>query len=68
MKFEELPHEIQMIAAQTLSNRISGLGVGFTEQTEPVKALAREVRDAFIEMCSQPELALIPSDSVQKVE
>lgn len=59
MKFEELPHELQLIAAQTLSNRLSELGVGMNERIEPVKTLAREVKEAFIELYlpSESELA-----------
>ncbi|OWF84422.1 formyltetrahydrofolate deformylase [Yersinia entomophaga] len=52
MRFVELPLEMQLIAAQTLSNRLSTLGMGMDEQIEPVKTLAREVREAFIELYS----------------
>lgn len=68
MKFEEIPHELQLIAAQTLSNRLSTLGVGMNEQIEPVKTLAREVREAFIEMYFQPESASVQNDNGQERE
>ena len=68
MKFQELPREVQLIAAQTLSNRLSTLGVGVNERTEPVKILAREVRDAFIEMYFQPESASVQHDNDQTCE
>lgn len=55
MRFDELPFEMQLIAAQTLSNRISTLGMGMGEKIEPVKTLAREVREAFIELHSSGE-------------
>ena len=66
MRFEELPREVQLIAAQTLSNRLSALGVGVNERTEPVKTLAREVRDAFIEMYFQQEPASVQHDNGQE--
>lgn len=68
MKFEELPREIQLIAAQALSNRLSTLGSGVKEQIEPVKTLAREVREAFIEMYSQQEPASVQHDNGQERE
>lgn len=68
MKFEELPREVQLIAAQTLSNRLSMLGAGVKERTEPVKTLAREVREAFIEMYFQPESASVQNDNGQERE
>ncbi|CNL30382.1 phage protein [Yersinia frederiksenii] len=66
MIFVELPREVQLIAAQTLSNRLSMLGVAMNEQIEPVKTLAREVREAFIEMYSQQEPASVQHDNGQE--
>ncbi|CNH96761.1 phage protein [Yersinia intermedia] len=68
MRFVELPREVQLIAAQTLSNRLSTLGVGMDEKIEPVKTLAREVREAFIELYFQPESASIQHDNGQERE
>lgn len=68
MKFDDLPPEVQLIAAQALSNRISALGGGLVERIEPVKSLAREVREAFIEMYLQSESASVQSDNDQARE
>ncbi len=66
MRFVELPREVQLIAAQTLSSRLSTLGVGMDEKIAPVKTLAREVREAFIEMYSQQEPASVQHDNGQE--
>ncbi|CQR26227.1 Uncharacterised protein [Yersinia enterocolitica] len=42
------------------------LGVAMNEQIEPVKTLAREVREAFIEMYSQQEPASVQHDNGQE--
>lgn len=43
--FQDLPLEVQVIAAQLLSER-------FDPAAEPAKELAQEIRDAFIELYS----------------
>lgn len=45
VNFQDLPLEVQVIAAQLLSER-------FDPAAEPAKELAQEIRDAFIELYS----------------
>lgn len=52
MKFQDLPTEVQEIAAQTLSGKLHQSGFSVIGKTEPAKELAREVRDAFVELYS----------------
>lgn len=66
MKFEELPHEVQLIAAQVLADRMPPSSVGAVKQEiEPAVKLARDVRDAFIELYSLPGFASVQNDSDQ---
>ncbi|EKN4139363.1 formyltetrahydrofolate deformylase [Yersinia enterocolitica] len=55
MKFEELPREVQMIAAKTLSDRFPSAGSSKSNGFEPATALAREVKEAFIELYSSDD-------------
>lgn len=53
MEFKDLPQKVQEIAAQCLADRISvtsGFGDGVAKK-EPAKEQARQVREAFIELC-----------------
>lgn len=52
MKFQDLPTEVQVIAAQTLSGKLCQSGFSVAGKTEPAKELALEVRDAFVELYS----------------
>lgn len=52
MKMQDLPVEVQVIAAQLLAERIDCATRGV--EKKPVTPLAQEVRDAFIELYSQP--------------
>lgn len=55
MRFEELPHEVQMIAAKTLSDRFPSAGLSKSNSFEPATALARDVKAAFIELYSSDD-------------
>ncbi|AAM85777.1 formyltetrahydrofolate deformylase [Yersinia pestis] len=52
MKFAELPHEAQIMAAQTLSDRFPAAGSPKSNGFEPAMALARDAKAAFIELYS----------------
>lgn len=57
MEFEELPIEVQKIAAQALADRFSPSGMAPpTSNTEPANKLAREIREAFVQLYSQDEV------------
>ncbi len=53
MKFAELPHEAQIMAAQTLSDRFPAAGSPKSNGFEPAMALARDAKAAFIELILQ---------------
>ncbi|KPD50433.1 formyltetrahydrofolate deformylase, partial [Yersinia pestis] len=48
MKFAELPHEAQIMAAQTLSDRFPAAGSPKSNGFEPAMALARDAKAAFM--------------------
>lgn len=53
MEFKDLPLKVQEIAAQCLADKISvrsGFGEGGVK-SEPAKEQARQIREAFIELC-----------------
>lgn len=52
MKFEELPHEVQIIAANVIASRFEPC---LKDKNEPALKLARDVRDFFIELYALPE-------------
>ncbi|HCT6901565.1 TPA: hypothetical protein OT659_001926 [Klebsiella aerogenes] len=54
MKFIELPERVQEQAAERLSEELQGM-VTWTEdeRTEKAKAIAKSVRESFIELCSE---------------
>ncbi|WP_261458170.1 formyltetrahydrofolate deformylase [Serratia fonticola] len=66
MKFKDLPLDVQVIAAQTLSGKFCESGLATQGKTEPAKKLAREVRDAFTELYS--EFVASPRQSDPKEE
>ncbi|MHA3612688.1 formyltetrahydrofolate deformylase [Yersinia enterocolitica] len=68
MRFEELPYEVQMIAAKTLSDRFPSAGSSKSNGFEPATALARDVKAAFIELYLPPEPASTQSGSDLKDE
>ena len=52
MEFKDLPQKVQEIAAQCLADKISvRSGYGEEVKSEPAKEQARQIRDAFIELC-----------------
>ncbi|WP_447886974.1 hypothetical protein [Serratia fonticola] len=53
MKFQDLPPEVQVVAAQTLPGKLCQSGFSVISKTEPAKELAREVKAAFIELYSE---------------
>lgn len=56
MKFEELPFEIQAMAAKTLADWFSPSRMTApTSNAEPANELAREIREAFTELYSEPK-------------
>jgi len=67
VKFNDLPLEVQLIAANALSQRLpSGSGLDFGVGCEPGKKLARDIKAAFIEMYSHFERASVQTDSGSK--
>lgn len=66
MRFQDLPPEVQVIAAQTLSGKLCQSGLSIVGKKEPAKELAREVRDAFTELYS--EFVASPRQSDPKEE
>ncbi|HBQ2427513.1 TPA: hypothetical protein L7M08_000052 [Klebsiella aerogenes] len=54
MKFIELPERVQEQAAERLSEELQGM-VAWKEdeRTEKAKAIAKSVRESFIELCSE---------------
>lgn len=56
MEFEELPFEIQTMAAKTLADWFSPSRMTApTSNAEPANELAREIREAFTELYSERE-------------
>lgn len=54
MKFIELPERVQEQAAERLSEELQGmLTWKEDERTEKAKAIAKSVRESFIELCSE---------------
>lgn len=51
MKFEDLPFNVQIIAAETLASRMSQSGFSVTEEKIcSASKIAHELRNAFIEL------------------
>lgn len=52
MRFEDLPNDIQVVAANTLRDALLNCDI----KTEPAKELARDIGTAFAELfnCSAP--------------
>jgi hypothetical protein len=63
MKMQDLPVEVQIIAAQLLAERIDG--VIHQLEKKPVLPLATEIRDAFIELYSLPHTACSQRNNAQ---
>lgn len=54
MKFIELPERVQEQAAERLSEELQGIVTWKEdERTEKAKAIAKSVRESFIELCSE---------------
>ncbi|KZR48712.1 hypothetical protein [Klebsiella aerogenes] len=54
MKFIELPERVQEQAAERLSEELQGMVTWKEdERTEKAKAIAKSVRESFIELCSE---------------
>ncbi|MDK6927841.1 hypothetical protein QP353_00190 [Klebsiella aerogenes] len=54
MKFIELPERVQEQAAERLSEELQGMVTWKeAERTEKAKAIAKSVRESFIELCSE---------------
>lgn len=69
MEFNNLPHEIKLIAAKCLADKINSVS-GFGENAIPpttAKEQARQVRDAFIELFSDRELNDEKKEAAEKV-
>ncbi|HBQ4450758.1 TPA: hypothetical protein L7185_000040 [Klebsiella pneumoniae subsp. pneumoniae] len=53
MKFIELPELVQEQAAERLSDELQGIVAWKEEErTEKAKAIAKSVRESFIELCT----------------
>lgn len=53
MKFIELPERVQEQAAERLSEELQGMVTWKEdERTEKAKAIAKSVRESFIELCA----------------
>lgn len=53
MKFCELPESVQELAAVRLSAELQGIVIwADDERTEKAKAIAKSVRESFIELCA----------------
>ncbi|HCT5193982.1 TPA: hypothetical protein PJH99_000173 [Raoultella ornithinolytica] len=54
MKFIELPERVQKQAAARLSKELQGIVTWKEEErTEKAKAIAKSVRESFIELCAE---------------
>ncbi|HAU5684733.1 TPA: hypothetical protein JD334_00450 [Citrobacter freundii] len=58
MEFSKLPHEVQVIAAKCLADKINTVSgfAGGEVNSGPAKEQAKQVRDAFIALFSEREL------------
>lgn len=66
MMFQELPTEVQIIAAQLLAEKIRDNDR--CKDKEPVTELAREVRDAFIAIYSPQQCVSAHCGSDQELQ
>ncbi|QIP56859.1 formyltetrahydrofolate deformylase [Hafnia alvei] len=56
MEFKDLPLEVQILAAEALASRILQSSMASPiSNTEPALKLAREIREAFTELYSEPQ-------------
>ncbi|EOF6097113.1 hypothetical protein ACK1FP_004640 [Salmonella enterica] len=58
MEFSKLPHEVQVIAAKCLADKINTVSgfAGGEVNSGPAKEQAKQVRDAFIALFSEREM------------
>ncbi|MFV8757290.1 hypothetical protein ACNSO7_02110 [Yersinia enterocolitica] len=61
MQFKDLPVSVQNIAAQLLADKMLH-HYGTTEQSEPAKMLAQNIKDAFTELYSSKNLCQEPGN------
>lgn len=64
MKMKDLPVEVQVVAAKLLAEKINE--VSRSLEKKPALPLAQEIRDAFIELYSQPHTSCSQHNTAQE--
>lgn len=61
MKFDDIPHDVQLIAAKCLAHKLTSYGLLSCETAKavPAKEQAQQVREAFVELYEEEKTATI---------